>query len=58
MTGSVPFNALDGASKSDLIKNMCAGTYVIPASLKLSLDCLHFIDKILQFEEVKRITYS
>jgi len=55
ITGMTPFNGLD---YSNLIENYQRGTYIIPSDLDLTLDCLMFIDKCLQYKEEDRISYE
>jgi len=47
LTGFTPFT---GRDKNDLRRNLEAGFYKLPKTLKLSLQGLHFLNGCLQFD--------
>ena len=55
LTGFAPFN---GMNKADLQANINIGFYKIPKNLNLSLTCLEFLHKCLQFDPQKRFTFE
>lgn len=54
LTGSHPFM---GRDLKDLRSKLQVGSYKIPAGLKLSQDCVQFLDDCLRFDEKKRIGF-
>ncbi len=55
VTGYSPFT---GTSKEDLKGNLRKGGFAIPKRLKLSLNCVHFMNSCLQYDPAKRITFD
>lgn len=55
LTGFTPFT---GRDKSDLKKNQVTGTYKFPKKLNLSIRGLDFLNRCLQYESHKRISWS
>lgn len=54
LTGSHPFM---GKDLKDLGNKVNKGSYKIPAGIKLSHDCINFLDDCLRFDEHKRIGF-
>lgn len=55
LTGYSPFT---GRSKEDLKNNIKKGSFAIPKRLKLSLNCVHFLNSCLQTDPKMRITFE
>ena len=55
LTGYSPFT---GRSKEDLKNNIKKGSFAIPKRLKLSLNCVHFLNSCLQTDPNMRITFE
>lgn len=55
LTGYSPFT---GTSKEDLKGNLKKGGFAIPKRLKLSLNCVHFLNSCLQYDPEKRISFD
>ena len=55
LTGFMPF---DGADKQELKTKLNDGTWYIPSKVKLSDDCIDFLDSCLKFDENERIDWA
>jgi serine/threonine protein kinase len=53
VTGSPPFKA---QTKSELKINIKAGDFKVPKEYHVSLECLDFINKCLQYDSSKRLS--
>lgn len=55
ITGHTPFT---GRDKNDLKRNLEKGLYKLPKKIKLSLTGLDFLNRCLQFDSEKRMSWS
>ena len=55
LTGFTPFY---GRDREDLKRNLDKGNYVVPKEIRISLMGLDFINKCLQFDSSKRLSWS
>ena len=55
LTGYTPFS---GINKDNLVKNIDKGNYKFPPQLELSIDCITFINKCLQYDPANRFSWK
>jgi len=55
LTGFTPFT---GTNKANLAQNIKNGDYSIPKTIKLSLEAIEFLNKCLQFDADKRMSFD
>jgi serine/threonine protein kinase len=55
LTGCMPFN---GTNLQELKTKLKDGTWYIPSKVKLSDDCIDFLDSCLKFDENERIDWA